>query len=294
MQSQFKDKKVIAALVLPGIIVMLMAIAAPLIISFGLSFVKWTGFGKMKFVHFDNYIRIFHDNIFYTSIINVFLLIIVTVCIQNVFAFLIAVALGNLQERLSTTLRTIYFIPATLSLVVVAKLWVHIFNPSYGMLNKLLTVVGLGDFTQAWLGNPKTAIWAIIWIVIWQGFGWALLFYYSGIVTVPKELKEAAIVDGANKRKLYTSIIIPYILPVIQAIIIIDVTSSLKQMEIIYLSTAGGPGNSTQFIALYLYQRAFLYSEFGYGNAISVVLVILAFLLTVFIQKIFAKRTENL
>jgi len=294
MQSQFKDKRVITALVLPGILIMLIAIAAPLVISLGLSFVKWTGFGKMKLIGLDNYIRLFHDEIFYKSIFNVFVLILFTVLVQNTLAFLISVALSNLTEKLSNLFRTIYFIPATLSLVVVTKLWVHIFNPSYGMFNKILENIGLGNFTHAWLGNPKTALWAVIWIITWQGFGWALLFYYSGIVTVPSELKEAALVDGANRPTLYTKIIIPYIMPVLQAIIIIDVTSSLKQMEMIYLSTAGGPGDTTQFLALYLYQRAFKYSEFGYGNAISVIFVILAFSLTIVIQKIFAKRIESL
>lgn len=294
MQSQFKDKKVISTLVIPGIVIMLIAIAAPLIISLGLSFVKWTGFGNMKFIGLKNYIRLIQDKVLFKSLINVFILILFTVFVQNTVAFLISVALSNLHGKVSTLFRTIYFIPATLSLVVVTKLWVHIFDPSYGLFNKLLEIIGLGNFTQAWLSNPKTALWAIIWIITWQGFGWALLFYYSGIVTVPQELKEAAIIDGANKATLYTKIIIPYIMPVIQAIIIIDVTSSLKQMEMIYLSTAGGPGNTTQFIALYLYQRAFLYSEFGYGNSISVVFVVLAFALTIFIHRLFAKRIDSL
>lgn len=294
MQSQFKDKKVIATLVLPGIIIMLIAIAAPIIISLGLSFVKWTGFGKMKPIGFDNYLRIAKDPIFWKSISNVFILIFVTVFFQNTIAFILAMYLSNIGKKLSNIFRTIYFIPATLSLVVVTKLWVNIFNPSYGLLNKILAQIGLESLQHAWLGNTSTALASVIWIIIWQGFGWALLFYYSGIVTVPDELREAAKVDGANKFTLYTRIIIPYIMPVIQAIIIIDVTSSLKQMEMIYLSTAGGPGDTTQFLALYLYQRAFKYSEYGYGNAISVIFVILAFTLTILIRKTFAKRLESL
>ena len=294
MQSQFKDKKVIAALVLPGILIMLVAMAAPIIISLGLSFVKWTGFGKMRFIGFENYFRLSKDLIFWKSIKNVFLLIFVTIFFQNVVAFILAVTLSNLGKKLSNLLRTIYFIPATLSLVVVTKLWVNIFHPSYGLLNKLLANIGLESLQHAWLGNTSTALASVIWIMIWQGFGWALLFYYSGIVTVPNELKEAAIVDGANRFQLYTKVILPYIMPVIQAIIIVDVTSSLKQMEMVYLSTAGGPGDKTQFLALYLYQRAFKYSEYGYGNAISVIFIILAFALTVLIRKIFAKRVESL
>ena len=288
MTTLFNNKKVIAALVLPGLLIMLFAIAAPLVISLALSFVKWSGFGKMRFIGINNYIRLFtKDPLFFRSIWNVILLIIITICFQNVIAFLLADILLKTKDRYSRLLRTIYFIPATLSLVVVTKLWVHIFHPTYGLLNKLLTVIGLGSCTHAWLAEPGTAIWAVIWIMIWQGFGWALLFFYSGLVTVPQELEEAAVVDGANKFQLYIHVVLPYMKPVLESIIVIDVISSLKQMEIVYLSTEGGPGNSTQFIAQYLYQRAFKYSEYGYGNAISVVFVILAIVLTVIIQRSF-------
>ncbi len=294
MRSKFEDKKVISLLVLPGLIIMLIAIAAPIIISFGLSFVKWTGFGKMRFIGGENYLRLLKDPIFFKSIRNVFVLIFITVVFQNTLAFIIAMSLTTLKQRLSNLFRTIYFIPATLSLVVVTKLWVNIFNPSYGLLNKILATIGLESLEHAWLGDTATALGSVIWIIVWQGFGWALLFYYSGIVTVPNELREAAEIDGANKFTLYTRVIIPYIMPIVQSIIIIDVTSSLKQMEMIYLSTAGGPGDTTQFIALYLYQRAFKYSEYGYGNAISVIFVILAFVLTMLIQRYFRKRTDYL
>jgi len=293
MKTLFYNKKVVAALVVPGLCIMIFAIAAPLFISVILSFVKWSGFGKMKFIGIDNYVRLLtKDPLFYRSIWNVILLIIVTIFFQNVIAFLLAYMLLKIKPQYSRLLRTIYFIPATLSLVVVTKLWVHIFHPGYGLLNKLLTSIGLSSLTHAWLAEPGTAIWAVIWIMIWQGFGWALLFFYSGLVTVPQELEEAAVVDGASKFQLYTHVILPYMKPVLESIIVIDVISSLKQMEIVYLSTEGGPGNSTQFIAQYLYQRAFKYSEYGYGNAISVIFVILAIVLTVIIQKAF-RRGED-
>ncbi|MCI1208398.1 MAG: sugar ABC transporter permease [Treponema sp.] len=290
----FGNKKVVAALVIPGIVIMFFAIAAPLIISIFLSFMKWSGFGKMKFIGLSNYVRLLtKDPLFWRSIYNVLLLTIVTICFQNVLAFLLASVLVHLTEGVSRLLRTIYFIPATLSLVVVTKLWVHIFHPEYGLLNKMLIKMGLQHLTHAWLGDPSTAIWAVIWIMIWQGFGWALLFFYSGLVTVPQELEEAAKVDGANKWQLYVHVIIPYMMPVIEAIVVIDVISSLKQMEMVYLSTEGGPGNTTQFIAQYLYQRAFKYGEYGYGNAISVIFVILAVALTILIQRSFRKAAAD-
>jgi raffinose/stachyose/melibiose transport system permease protein len=293
LKSYFSDKKTITILVVPALAIMLFAVAIPLVISLGLSFVKWTGFGPMKFIGFDNYIRLAKDGLFWRSLYNVSLLILVTVFIQNVFAFVIASALTKLSQRSSQILRTIYFIPATLSLVVVTKLWVSIFHPSYGMLNKILASVGFPGIQLAWLANTKTAIWAVIWIIIWQGFGWAVLFFYGGLMTVPKELEEAALVDGANKLQLQLHVVLPGMLPVIQSIIIIDVISSLKQMEMIYLSTEGGPGGTTQFLAVYLYLRAFKYGEYGYGNAISVLFVILAVVITLLIQRMFRKSLEH-
>lgn len=294
MNSLFGNRKVIAMLVLPGICIMLFAIAIPLVISVVFSFVKWAGFGKMRFIGIANYARLVQDPVFWRSLLDVLALILVTVFFQNVFAFLIASMLTKISEGTSRVLRTIYFIPATLSLVVVTRLWVNIFHPDYGLLNKALRFIGADGAAKAWLGDPDTALWAVIWIMIWQGFGWALLFFYGGLMTVPKELEEAAIVDGASKRQLYLNVVLPYMMPVIQSIVIIDVISSLKQMEMVYLSTEGGPGNSTQFIALYLYQRAFKYSEYGYGNSISVLFVIIAVSLTLVIQHMFRKSVEQI
>jgi len=292
VKSYFSDKKTIAALVLPGLVIMLFAIAIPLVISIGLSFVKWTGFGPMKFIGFENYSRLMKDGLFWRSLYNVFLLILVTVFIQNVYAFFIASLLSKLSAKNSQMLRTLFFIPATMSLVVVTKLWVSVFHPSYGMLNKIIGMLSSGRFELPWLANTKTAIWAVIWIMIWQGFGWAILFLYGGLMTVPKELEEAALVDGASKLQLQWHVVLPNMMPVIQSVIIIDVISSLKQMEMIYLSTEGGPGGTTQFLAVYLYLRAFKYGEYGYGNAISVLFVLIAILMTVLIQRGFKKSLE--
>jgi len=292
VKDYFSNRKTIALLVIPGLAIMLFAIAIPLVISLLLSFVKWTGFGPMKFIGIENYTRLLKDGLFWRSLYNVFLLIVVTIFVQNMFAFFIANLLTKISAKTSQVLRTIFFIPATLSLVVVTRLWVNIFHPMYGMLNKIIHLFGLANFEWAWLGSIKTAIWSVIWIMIWQGFGWAVLFIYGGLMTVPKELEEAATVDGANTFNVLRHVTLPCMMPVIQSVIIIDIISSLKQMEMVYLSTEGGPGGTTQFLAVYLYLRAFKYGEYGYGNAISVLFVLIAVFITLFIQRIFKKSVE--
>jgi raffinose/stachyose/melibiose transport system permease protein len=145
--------------------------------------------------------------------------------------------------------------------------------------------VGLDALAISWLSNPSTSLAAVIWIIVWQGFGWALLFYYAALMTVPRDLEEAARVDGASWFQTYRHVIIPHLYPVISTVIVIDVISSMKQMELIYLTTAGGPGQLTQFLGVYLYQKAFVSGEYGYGNALSVLFVVLSAGLTLLVQR---------
>jgi raffinose/stachyose/melibiose transport system permease protein len=281
---------VVAALVVPGIAIMVFSMLIPLGFSLYFSFTDWDGLGALHKVGFDNYRAILTDDpVFWRALWNTFLLMVATVFIQNPVAFALAALLAHVSARFSRILRTIYFIPAVLSLVIVAKLWVSILNPTYGLLNKVLVAVGLKALAVSWLSNPNTALASVIFIILWQGFGWALLFFYAGLMTVPRDIEEAARVDGANWFQTYVLVVIPYLLPVITAVVIIDVISSMKQMELIYLSTGGGPGSLTQFVSVYLYQKAFVAGEYGYGNALSVLFVIMAVGLTLVIQR--AMRT---
>jgi raffinose/stachyose/melibiose transport system permease protein len=292
MKGLFSNKLVVAALVLPAMATIVFALVVPIGFSVYFSLTDWAGFGSYSMIGLQNYQEILSaDPTFWRSLLNALVLMLVTIFIQNPVAFVLAAVLSHIGERISRTLRTLYFVPAVLSLVVITKMWVSIFNPTYGILNKLLALVGLKSLAVSWLSNPHTALGSVIWIIIWQGFGWALLFYYTGLMTVPKEIEEAARVDGAGWLQTYSRIIIPYLFPVISAVIVIDVISSLKQMEMIYLSTEGGPGTLTQFIAVYLYQKAFVAGQYGYGNALSVLFVIVAVALTLVVQR--ALRTSG-
>ncbi len=281
------DARSAYALITPGVLIMVFAVVAPILLSVSYSLTAWSGFGPKTFIGFENYRRLLlADGTFWRSLGNAGLLLLVTVFVQNPIAFLLAGVLIRLNEKVSRFLRTVYFVPAIMTVVVVTKLWTNLMNPYFGLINKVFAAVGYDSLAEiTWLGNPATALGAVIFIIVWHGFGWALLFYYSGLTTVPKELEEAAIVDGANRRQIYARVVIPYMLPVIEAVIIIDITSCLKQMEIVLLSTQGGPGDLTEFVAHYLYRQAFTASRFGYGNAISIVFVLVALLVTFLAQR---------
>ena len=286
MVDPFRCRKAVAWLMLPGLAVLVFALVVPIGFSVYYSLTDWAGFGDHDNIGLENYRTILTDDpVFWRSLRNVLALMAVTIFVQNPIAFALAAVLARLSARVSRVLRTIYFVPAALSLVVVAKLWVDVFNPTFGVLDQLLRTVGLDSLAVSWLSNPHTALGAVIWIIVWQGFGWALLFYYAGIMTVPRELEEASRVDGASWLQTYVHVIVPYLYPVIASVIVIDVVSSMKQMELIYLSTGGGPGQLTQFLSVYLYQKAFVAGEYGYGNALSVLFVLISVGLTLLIQR---------
>jgi raffinose/stachyose/melibiose transport system permease protein len=293
MKKLFRNRAVTTALVLPGIAVMVFAMIIPIGFSVYYALTDWAGIGTYHMVGAENFLQIiFNDPTFWRSLANVGILILVTVFIQNPLAFMLAAVLARVSAKLSRFLRTVYFIPAVLSLVVVTALWVNIMNPSFGILNKVLSLFTGNPVMTSWLGNPATAIWAVIWIIVWQGFGWALLFFYTGLMTVPVELQEAATIDGADRWTTFTKVILPVMFPVISAVVVIDVISSMKQMEMIFLSTGGGPGDLTQFTAVYLYQKAFVASQYGYGNALSVLFVVVAVGLTLIVQRFFKTEGE--
>lgn len=295
MQNIFSDPKKAAVMVAPALAIMVFAILAPIIISVVCSFTDWMGYGAFKWIGLENYRMIlFHDPVFWRSLLNALLLMLFILLVQHPIAFIVSAIFSRLSKKMSQVLRTIYFIPAVLTVVVTTKLWIFIYNPNFGLLNKIFSYLNMEILANiAWLSNPSTALISVIIIMAWQGFGWAILFYYAALMTVPEEMKEAAYIDGAKSIQLYRYIIIPYIAPIINTIVILAIIACLKSMETVFLSTEGGPGNLTQFIAVYLYRRAFVYQEYGYGNAISVLFVLIALFFTLFTSSLAKKSLNN-
>ncbi|MEK5036962.1 carbohydrate ABC transporter permease [Sporosarcina sp. FSL K6-3457] len=289
MDRLMSDKKTIFTLVAPGFLILLSMILLPIAMSVYYGTTDWSGIGSFNFVGLENFKNIiFHDDVFRKSLLNALYLTVATILIQHPLAILLAILITHCG-RWEKVLRTILFIPAIISVVVTAKLWASVYNPQYGLLNNMLETVGLSFLKQDWLGDPRFAIWSVILVVMWQGFGYAFLLYYAGLKGVPEELYEAAKIDGANYFQLYGRIVIPLLAPMMRVAIVIAVITCLKQMEVVFLMTNGGPGSSTQLLGNYLYQTAFSKGLYGYGNAISVVFVIIVLIITVILNKILTR-----
>ena len=247
--------------------------------------------GEFNIIGLENYKKvIFEDKVFVTSLINAAVLAICTVLIQHPIAMFFAIIVDKLGGKLESFFRAVLFIPCVISIVVTSKMWVNVFNSSYGLLNKFLDAVHLGFLKHDWLGDQHVALYSVVFVIMWQGFGYAFLIYYSGIKGIPEELFEAGRIDGANSWQQFINITYPMLKPVILVNVSIAITSSLKQMEPIYLMTNGGPGTKTQFVANYLYTQAFTAQKYGYANAIAVVFVVICLITTVVVQKIFKPR----
>lgn len=290
MKKLYSNKLVILSLVLPGLLLFFFAIFAPICLSVYYGFTDYTGMGSMNFIGWENYKQLFHDKAFDLSLRNSLLLAIGFICIQHPLAMITAAILDKLGGRAENFFRCVYFIPNVISVAVIAYLWKFIYNPDFGLLNNIIKAFGgKGDIN--WLSYDN-AIWAVLVVLIWHGFGWGMLIYYTGIKNIDPVLYEAAAIDGANPRTTFLKITLPLMKPVIQVNVTMAVISALKQMETVYLLTGGGPGNSTQFAANYLYQQAFKAYKYGYGNAIGVVFIIICLLATVLLNTIFRDRDE--
>lgn len=290
MKKLYSNKLVILSLVLPGLLLFFFAILAPICLSVYYGFTDYTGMGSMNFVGWDNYKQLFHDKAFGLSLRNSLLLAIGFICIQHPLAMITAAILDKLGGKAENFFRCVYFIPNVISVAVIAYLWKFIYNPDFGLLNNIIKAFGgKGDIN--WL-SYENAIWAVLVVLIWHGFGWGMLIYYTGIKNIDPVLYEAAAIDGASPTTTFLKITLPLMKPVIQVNVTMAVISALKQMETVYLLTGGGPGNSTQFAANYLYQQAFKAYKYGYGNAIGVVFIIICLLATVLLNTLFRDRDE--
>ena len=228
MKKLYSNKWVILSLVLPGLFLFVFAILATICLSVYYGFTNYSGMGSYQFVGWENYKNLFHDAAFGTSLRNSLLLAIGFIFIQHPLAMIVAAVLDKLGGKGENFFRCVYFIPNVISVAVIAYLWKFIYNPDFGLLNNIIKAFGgKGDIN--WF-NYDTAIWAVLIVLIWHGFGWGMLIYYTGIKNIDPVLYEAAAIDGATQIQTFFKITLPQMKPVIQVNVTIAVISALKQM----------------------------------------------------------------
>lgn len=281
MTKQTRKTWIIVSLVSPGVALFAFAVLFPLLFSAFLGLTDFPGYGEIRIIGLKNYSDIlFRDDVFWKSLLHALELALAFILIQHPIAIFFSILIDSIGKKLEKLFRALVFVPCVISVVVTTQLWVSLLNPEYGPLNKLLGALGLGFLQREWLADPRTAIGSIIAIAMWQGLGWAILIYYAGLKGIPEELYEAARIDGAVGLKAARYVTLPLLMPVIRVNVTLALLAALKTMETVFLSTGGGPGDRTQFIANYLYTKAFNTQEYGYANAISLLFVAICLLVT--------------
>lgn len=268
--------------ILPWFLGLFIFTLGPMLFSLVLSFSKWdiiTGIGSIEFVGLDNFKAIFHDELFYQSLKVTFIFALVSVPLYQVVSILIALLL-NMRTRGMKIFRLIYFMPSVIPAVAVSMMWIMIFNPEYGILNRALEWFGIDG--PAWLQDPSYALGALIVMGIW-GVGNTIIIYLSGLQGVPDELYEAAQLDGAGPIRRFMSVTVPMISPTIFFNLIMGIIGGFQYFTQAFVMTNGGPLNSTLFYNLYLYNKAFVSYEMGYASALSWILFAIIMIFTLIV-----------
>ncbi len=263
--------------VLPALAVYVIFFGLPFAATIWLSFTQWNGVGLPDFTGAANYLRLLRDPAMWAALGNNMIWVVIGTAVPIVVGLILAVMLWS-DARGSIVYRTIYFLPVVLSPVVIGIIWMWIFNPLFGLLNTALRGVGLGGWAMGWLGEPETALYAILVMAIWSYLGFCIVVLFAGLQKVDPELVAAARVDGANAQQRFRHVIVPQIRPVLTMVIVYTVIGGFNVFDMVWVVTQGGPNNATEVIATYTYEVAFRANEYGYGATLSMVMSLVALL----------------
>jgi len=278
--------------ILPALLLYAIFFIYPFIGTFYFSLTNWNGVSPQKtFVGFNNYIRIVKDSLMWTSLYHNVIWIIIGTVTPIVIGLLLVVLLGNKKTKGQMFFRIIYFMPVILSPVIVGIIWGWIYNPVFGMLNRILKVIGLGFLSRGWLGDPNLAIYMVLIAAIWAYFGFCVVVLMAGMQGVDMNLYDAAKCDGANSWQQFINVTIPQLSPVLTMLSVYTMIGGFKVFDIVFIMTRGGPANSTELIATYTYNQSFQLNKLGYGSALCMVMVFLSLIVSIILIK-FREKSE--
>ncbi|HEX9655854.1 MAG TPA: sugar ABC transporter permease [Bacteroidota bacterium] len=266
----------------------------PVIAAFVLSFTDFDIYSLAnleyaRFTGFKNYTRIFDDPLFWKALKNTLYFLLIGGPLSVAVSLCAALLLNSRLIRFKTLFRLAYFTPVVTTLVAIAVVWRFVYHPRFGLLNYMLSWFGVSPVD--WLGDPNWAMPAIILMAVWKNFGYNMIIFIAGLQNIPKELYEAASIDGASWWQQFRSITIPMLAPTTLFISIITMIGYFQLFAEPYVMTQGGPLNSTLSIVYYMYQMGFRWWNMGYSAALAFVLFALI-LIGSLIQSRIQKKTK--
>ncbi len=291
MKLERSDRAPLWAFMTPALVLMLVFFVIPVIYVIVISFMKWNGINTPTFVNLRNFMLLFRDKAFKRSILNNVIWALVAGFIQVPLAMIMAIILSR-RPKGWKFFRTVYFFPQVISGIALATLWRAIYRADTGLLNALLTSVGLGHLAKDWLGNLNTAFPSVL--IYWVFYvGYYMVIMMADITTIDDSYYEAATIDGASDFQQAIYITIPLIRKTsLLTCVTLASVMGLRQFEQVYMLTNGGPANSTSTIVLYMYKKL-QDANYGMASASAVILIIIGVIFIVCIRKIFEGRNEE-
>lgn len=267
--------------VIPCVLLLGIFVYIPLVANFYYSTLSFSAFSPEKtFVGLQNYKEMFADPIIRTALVNNVWYCVISVIFQVGLSLGIAAVLEDkVLRRVSTLLRTMYFLPVLISMTVVALLFSFVYHPKIGLINAGLEMVGLDSLTHAWNGSTDTAIFAAIAMSQWHSMGYTMMLYIVAIQGIPTDLYEAAEIDGAGRLRRFIHVTLPQVREMAFVMMVTTVTGAFMVFNDVYILTGGGPGNSSTTLAVYMYKNGFALDKMGYASTISVLMLIICMIL---------------
>ena len=277
--SKKLDKVFPYLMLLPAIVLFIMFVISPFFYGFYTSLFRWDGLSEMKWLGFTNYKHVFGDPQFWNAIKNTFIYAIVITVFKNGIG--LALALMLISRKHGTTFcRTALYMPVTFSYVVIGVLWIWVYNPTFGILDGVLDVLGLEFLSKGWLSDPNVALYSVAAVDIWKWIGFHLVLYFTGLQAIPETYYEAADIDGANWFHKFWHITIPQLNSVIVMNVLLAITGAfVNNYNLVNVMTQGGPFGSTEVSLTYIVRTAFSYRNLGQANAMSMVLFAMVFVI---------------
>jgi multiple sugar transport system permease protein/raffinose/stachyose/melibiose transport system permease protein len=270
-----RPSPLIIAFVLVPLLVESVSVFWPAIQGFYISLTHWNGVNAPTFAGLDNYRQMFGDPVFRKALEDTGLWLVIFGGLSAAGGLGCALFLQR-ERRGIAIYRAALFLPVVFSLTATALMWQTLYQPN-GMLNGVLSAVGLGSWQHAWLANPSTALYAQIVPALWREIGYVMVLYLAGLKGIDPALYEAAKVDGASAWQQLRHVTLPQLRSVNAVVVSVIIIDSLRSFDVVWSLTQGGPYNSSQLLSTYMYQTAFVNTDFGYGCALAVAIFVLAF-----------------
>ena len=266
-------------LMLPTLIVYCVFIILPIIIAIYYSFTRYSGIGKARFTGLSNYVRLFKDEVFWVSLKNTLIILILAFVLLLTLSFLIALLLNNKLKGTGLS-KALIFSPAIIAPIIVGIIWVYILDPNVGIINNILDALNLDMLKQKWIGGETLSPYSIAVIYFWQQLGYLVTIFVAGLKMIPEEVLEAVKIDGANGWQRIRYVIIPMMKSTISNVAVLIITGVFKIFEIVQQTTGGGPNHLSETLVTYSYSTTFTSGDYGYGMSLATVTFILSLVIT--------------